>query len=537
LQISIPFNQESTVTQIRTSDSEYWTSSSFKITDIDIENLYQYLIDTEEPQQLTTLVRAIIEARIEAEKLEFQRRLEGRTVYQPSLSYSIGDQIIFPSMQFAHGEVAGIRSAQNPQYGEFKAVEVSFAVGRVKEFASELEIDHPLNIGDGLPSLQTDAPDVEKLMAFHEDIVAEALIHRLDDHEEFVRLAGQWFVKSLFSEVNVGHLHLAEAILDMNGGGPLTTPEILVDLDMDPGVKPSVQEFSLNYHLQQDERFVEVAPPGRVVWFLHRLTPSDVQSVPERLQYEALSFDRALFGSQLLQIEREVDDEWSGIESADLKQTVKITITYPHLASGTLPLSSRVQPLFPLGVSQTQLVTLIDDMSGQEFTVWVAGQNRYITGLADWFERNSIPVGGYVNLTPTDQAGRVIIGCDRRRKERKEYVRLASIEDGRIKFELQKKNIGCDYDDLIIVGTDQVAALDAIYRRSSQRPINELLAEMFPDLTRESTQNSVHAKTLYSAINMFCRAPSGVIFAELVRHPAFISVGDQYWQFDASRMQ
>lgn len=525
------------MTQIRTSDPEYWTASSFKITDSDIENLYQFLIDTEEPQKLDTLVRAIISARIESEKLDLQRRLEGRTVYQPQLGYSVGDQIIFPSMQFAHGEVASIRDAQNPQFGDFKAIEVRFPVGRTKEFASELVIDHPLNSGGGLSSLQSDAPDVEKLMAFYGDFVADSLAQRLVGHEEFIRLADLWFVKSLFSEVNVGHLHLAEAILDMNGGGPLTTSEIMTDLDMDPGVKPSVQEFSLNYHLQQDARFVEVAPPGRVLWFLHRLTPADVQHVPERLQYETVSFDRALFGSQLIQIEREVDDEWSEVESAGLKQTVKITITYPHLVCGTLPLSSRVRPLFPLGISQTQLVTLIDDMSGQEFSVWVAGKKRYITGLADWFERNSIPVGGYINLTPTDQPGRVIIGCDRRRKERKEYVRMASIEDGRIKFDLRKKNIGCDYDDLMIVGTEQVAALDAIYRKTNQRPLSELLAEIFPDLTRESTQGSVHAKTLYSAINMFRRVPSGVIFAELVRQPAFVSVGDQYWQFDSNRMQ
>ncbi|MFK7805006.1 MAG: hypothetical protein AB8G95_25460 [Anaerolineae bacterium] len=525
------------MTQIRTSDPEYWTASSFKVTDSDIENLYQHLIDTEEPQKLDTLVRAIIVARIGAEKLDLQRRLEGRTVYQPLRSYAVGDQIIFPSMQFAHGEVANIRDAQNPQYGEFKSIEVNFTAGRSKEFASELDIDHPLNTGDGLSSLQSDEPDVEKLVAFYGDVVSDALVDRLNGHEEFIRLADQWFIKSLFSDVNVGHLHLAEAILDMNAGGPLTTPQILVDLDMDSGVKPSVQEFSLNYHLQQDERFVEVAPPGRVMWFLHRLTPADVQSVPERLQYETISFDRALFGSQLLQIEREIDDEWSELESADLKQTVKITITYPHLVSGTLPLSSRVRPLFPLGVSQTQLVTLIDDMTGQEFNAWVAGKNRYITGLEDWFERNSIPVGGYINLTPTDQPGRVIIGCDRRRKERKEYVRLASIEEGRVKFELRKKNIGCDYDDLMIVGTDQVAALDAIYRKSSQRSLNELLAEIFPDLTRESAQSTVHAKTLYSAINMLRRVPSGVVFAELVRHPAFISVGDQYWQFDSKRIQ
>ncbi len=525
------------MTQSRTSDPEYWTEPSFNITDSDIEDLYQFLIDTEEPQSLDTLVRAIIVSRINAEKLELQKRLEGRTVYQPVLSYKTGDQIIFPSMQFAHGEVKEIRDAQNPQFGNFKAIEVSFATGRTREFASELDVEHPLNSGDGLSAVASDEPDIEKLVAFYGENVATVLRARLNENDEFVRLADQWFIKSLFSEVNVGHLHLAEAILDMNMGGPLTTPTILNDLDMDSGVKPSVQEFSLNYSLQQDDRFVEVAPPGKVEWFLHRLTPEAVQTVPERLKYETISFDRALFGSQLVQIEREIDDEWSSIESADMKQTVKFPITYPHLSSGTLPLSSRVRPLFPLGVSQTQLVTMIDDMSGQEFNVWVVGKHRYITGLKDWFESNKIPVGGFINLTPTDQPGRVILGCDRRRKERKEYVRMASVVDNSIRFELVKKNIGCDYDELMIVDTEQVAALDTIYKRSSQRPLNELLAEVFPYLMNEGTQQAVHAKTLYSAVNMLRRVPSGVIFAELVRQPAFISVGDQYWQFDPNRMQ
>ncbi len=525
------------MTQSRTNDPEYWIEPTFKITDSDIEDLYQFLIDTEEPQQLETLVRAIISSRLNVEKMELQKRLEGRTVYQPVLDYAEGDQIIFPSLQFAHGQVSEIREAQNPQFGSFKAIKVEFEGGKEREFAAGLDIEHPLNNGDGLSAVSSEEPDLDKLFAYYGDHVSNTLRSRLDENEEFVRLADQWFIKSLFSEVSVGHLHLTEAVLDMNEGGPLTTPEILKDLDMDSGVKPSVQEFSLNYHLQQDERFVEVAPPGKVAWFLHRLTPEDVQNIPERLNLEPISFDRALFGSQLVQIEREIDDEWSEIESADMKQTVKFSITYPHLSSGTLPLASRIRPLFPLGVSQTQLVTLIDDMTGQEFSVWVVGKHRYITGLADWFERNSIPVGGYINLTPTDQPGRVIIGCDRRRKERKEYVRVASVVDNGVRFELRKQNIGCDYDELMIVDTEQTAALDTIYRKTSQRPLNELLAGIFPDLTSEGTQNSVHAKTLYSAINMLRRVPSGAIFAELVRQPAFISVGDQYWQFDPNRMQ
>ena len=315
------------MTQSRTNDPEYWTEPYFKISDTDIEDLYQFLIDTEEPQSLETLVRAIITARINVEKQELQKRLEGRTVYQPSLSFNEGDDLIFPSMQFAHGKVSAIRDAQNPQFGDFKAITVDFSTGRSREYASELEIDHPLNNGDGLASLNGEEPDVEKLVAFYGDNVAVVLRKKLEENQEFVRLADQWFIKSLFSDIGVGHLHLAEAILDMAEGGPLNTPSIVEQIDMDSGVKPSVQEFSLNYALQQDERFVEVAPPGKVAWFLLRSTPDDVRNVPERLKYETISFDKALFGSQLQQIEREIDDEWSDIASADMKQTVKLSIT------------------------------------------------------------------------------------------------------------------------------------------------------------------------------------------------------------------
>ena len=80
------------MTQSRTSDPEYWTEPSFTITDSDIEDLYQFLIDTEEPQSLDTLVRAIINSRINVEKMELQKRLEGRTVYQPILTFSVGER-------------------------------------------------------------------------------------------------------------------------------------------------------------------------------------------------------------------------------------------------------------------------------------------------------------------------------------------------------------------------------------------------------------------------------------------------------------
>ena len=161
-----------------------------------------------------------------------------------------------------------------------------------------------------------------------------------------------------------------------------------------------------------------------------------------------------------------------------------------------------------------------------------------MAGLSDWFEANDIPIGGYIRLKKGSEPGTLMLGFDQRRPQR-EWIRLASAVDDQIKFELNRRRVGCGYDDQLIVGTDYVAAMDALFRRaeSRQRSVASLLAELFPQLAELNPQNTVHAKTLYSAVNILRRIPPGPLFAELVRHPAFQSVGDNYWQFNSSRWQ
>jgi hypothetical protein len=201
-------------------------------------------------------------------------------------------------------------------------------------------------------------------------------------------------------------------------------------------------------------------------------------------------------------------------------------------------LSSRIRPLFPPSNSPRQRVIFLDEYTDQEIVGWVVQHQRYVYGLDDWFEEYDVPVGGFVHLQPGPEPGVLILGCDRRRAQR-EWVRLATVADNQIRFELMRRSVGCGYDDLLIVGTDVVAAVDALWRRaeSNRRSIASLLAEIFPQLAALSPQNTVHAKTLYSAINMLRRVPPGPLFAELVRHPAFQPVGDHYWRFDSSRWQ
>jgi hypothetical protein len=519
----------------QTQTRKYWVSN-YTVSDTDIEQIYNHFLEVERPQTIEELARIVMTHRVAEEKNEIRRRLAGRTVYRPQNSFKVGEELVFPALKFAYGKVKAARTGYNPVDGSFKVIAVDMN-GKEREFAAELTSEHPLNAEDGVAAAEpTEEMDAAELVSQFGSIVADKLSTALATHAEFIRLGRQWFVRGLMAEVNIGHLHLTEAILEMNEGGPLPAESILVDLDMDANADEAVKKFSLNHALLKDERFDEVGPPGKVAWFLRRLEPEAVRETPERLRHTPIHYDRALLTPQLLLLERELDDEWSELEPETTgPQPTLLALMYPHRWSGTLPLSSRTRPLFPTGISARQRITLVDDQNGEEIMAWVVGEQRYIYGLTDWYAANDIPVGGFISLRPGPEVGRVLLGYDRR-KPQKEWARVATVEENRLKFTLDRRSIGCGYDDLLIVATDYVAAVDALRRRLEERPLANLIAELFPQLAALNPQNTVHAKTLYSALNMVRRVPPGPIFAELVRHPAFQTVGDHYWQYNGSRV-
>lgn len=522
--------------QPRTQKESYW-GPNFALTNTDIEQIYNHFLEVERPQTANEIAHMIIAYRVAEEASQVKKKLSGRTIYQPQNSYDVGDKLVFPILQFAHGDVTAVRNGYNPQDGQFTVISVQIE-DETHEFATALQSDHALNASDGNAMAELVQVDVDELVALYGERVKTAVAQELKGRPEFVKLGDVWFVKQLMAEVNTGHLHLAEAVLEINEGGPLPTSEIVPHLDMDPSLEQSVQHFSLNYHLLNDHRFDEVAPKGQVAWFLRRLEPEEVQKTPERLLYQPIPHDRALLSPQLLLLERELDDEWSDLEPPPSPQPVVFTLMFPHRHAGVIPLSSRIRPLFPASNSPRQRVRFIDDQTGEDVIGWVVQEGRYIYGLSSWYEKNGIPIGGFVHIQPGSEPGVLSLGFDRRRPQR-EWVRLATAVDNRIHFELLRRSVGCGFDDLMIVGTDVVAAIDALWRRadSQQRTVSSLLAEIFPKLSDLTPQSAVHAKTLYSAINMLRRVPPGPLFAELVRHPAFLPVGDHYWQFDKNRWQ
>jgi hypothetical protein len=58
------------------------------------------------------------------------------------------------------------------------------------------------------------------------------------------------------------------------------------------------------------------------------------------------------------------------------------------------------------------------------------------------------------------------------------------------------------------------------------------MTRILPGLVSLSPQATVHAKTIYSAVNVLRRTPPGPVFALLSTEPCFVPMGGGYWTFD-----
>jgi hypothetical protein len=321
----------------------------------------------------------------------------------------------------------------------------------------------------------------------------------------------------------------------MAGGGPMSMPDILEQIGMLEDINIRLAEFSMNYALQEDERFDEVGPAGKVLWYLTRMEPEEVRTPPQRLVYKSIDYDEAALTEELSELIQEIDDEHSPIPPLRRRvapDSATITLTYPHLCAGTLPLSSRLRPLFPMAYEAPRIrFVLVDDEASEEMPGWVVRHEGYVFGMGEWYKSNAVPVGGYVTVTRTEDPERVRIACNKRRP-RTEWVRRATVEGSRLRFDMHQEPIGCEYDDLTILTVVDAEAIDKLWRQVTERavPLLTLMRDIVPELTKLNPQGAVHARTLYSAINLVRRCPPGPIFALLVSIPDFEHVGGPYWR-------
>ncbi len=517
------------------SYESYW--SEFEITDDDLDFIYNLLLEREIPLQTREMSAALVQYRLGRLEEEAKQANESEhSIYLPIDEYTVGQELVFPAIGNLVGSVVSVRAGENPDVGPFKVIQVSFGDdSQVREFASCLE-DHILNQPPE-PDEELDAlRSVEGVIEAYGTSISERIEVRLYKADDISNIAGKWFPTALLAEIHEGHLNLAEAVLDVSEGGPLATKELLDHMEMPASIDPLLWEFSLDYALQEDDRFDEVGPAGQTMWFLKRVEPPEVLYTPPRLECNAPPVDRRSLTNDLLSLEQKLDDELS--KSSPIEEyldEVVISLLFPHWRVGALPLSARLRPFFPTAYEAPRIRFILQDgHSGDEFPGWVVREKGYVFGLDQWYQRYDIPTGGLVKIRRGEQAGKVIIEAENR-QNRSDWIRTVTIdEDGNIGFTMLKQTIGSAYDDLMVVGLIDPVALDEAWLRGKQRhlSIDRLVAYVFRELARLTPQSAVHAQSLYSGVNVIQRLPPETVFAELTTQHYYEHVGDLYWRFD-----
>lgn len=514
---------------------DYW--ETFSLLDEDIGFLYNYLLEKETPLTTQELVVALVNERVHREILEIERqRSSGGDIYLPKQEFSVGQNLVFPAFAWKKGQVIDIREGRSPALEAFKVIKVQFEDEEEREFASGLQ-DHRLNNPPEIVE-EDELLDPKFVLDNYGNSLEKRVEEGLEVDEDFVRIAGRWFPRALLIDVNVGHLNLAEAALDIAGGGPMTTQDLLKQVELPADTNTKLVEFSLDLGLQEDTRFDEVGPAGDVLWYLKRLEPEEVRDTPLYLRYHEFDYDRSLLGKEMLALERELDDELSPVgEKLKGEKEAVVRLIYPHWRSGTLPLSSRIRHLFPTSYEAPRIrFILVDNSNKEQFPGWVVRERHYVFGLGDWYQKNGLIPGSLVRLRKGDNPGEVLVAHDSQRSSR-EWIRTLLVgSDGGVVFAMLKQIITAAYDERMAIAVPDVDALDDVWVRMQKErpPFERVVVNMVRELAKLNPQRHVHASELYAAVNTVRRLPPGPILALLASRPWFTHVGDLHFRFDDS---
>jgi len=516
---------------------EYWLD--FTVTDQDLDFIYNYLLEVEQPQTTREILKALVAERIRAEKAALEKQqVSGGAVYYPKDHYQVGQTLRFPQFNWQSGKVVSVRPGQNPELPPFEVIEVELENGEKKFLAAGLEnhaLNQPLTINTDDPLLN----EANVLKTFGEHLQA-VLDKALSANDHLVRIAGRWFPRALLVDINVGHLNLAEAVLDMMGGGPLPTRALMEQIDLSSDANANLNEFSLNLALQEDKRFDEVGPTGEVLWYLHRLEPEPVREPPVFLRYHAPEgYDPGSVSGYFSEFDSLVLDELEPALNPAAPPDVEVdeaavSLIYPHWRVGTLPLAGNLARIFPTALESPRIqFTLVDGASGGKFSGWVVRPYRYVYGLREWYLSQGLIPGSIVRVQRGQNPGEVIVRAEKKRPTR-EWVRTAVIgSDGGVVFSMLKHNITAAVDDRMGIVISNTDLLDEIWERSRARaPLAQVVRSVMHELAKLSPQAHVHAQELYAGVNILRRCPPGPILALLFESQWARHLGNLYFRLE-----
>ncbi len=509
----------------------YWTE--FKPEPADIDFIYAVLLERSVPLSSDDLLLELLRFRVKSqvEKLEKQSKDMG-DIYLPKEEFARGVSLIFPALDMRSGKVMAVREGFNPEYEALKVIEVKLDSGEVKSFASNLgehALNEAINNSENDPNL-----DPEHVLAQYGETLKDRLAEALNSQADLVRIAGKWFPRSLLVDIGVGHLNLAEAVLEEAGGGPLTITALMKQVELAGGSDAQLIEFSFDLALQEDKRFDEVGPAGETLWYLHDKEPEEVKQSPLFLkftQHETLSEKMEGF---LELFEGNLYDElepWDSPQAAG--EEISISLIYPHWRSGTLPLSNSLKRLFPTAHEAPRVrFTFKDAASKKEFPGWVVRPFNYIFGLRDWYAEHDLMPGSLVKVKKGQQPGEILIHFEKSRQN-KEWLKTVLIgSDHGIVFAMLKHNINAEFNERMAVAIPDTSAVDEIWtsRLYEKEPLEKTILRVTRELAKLNPQGQVHAQELYAAVNVVRRCPPSLALQHLIQQPLITHLGDLYFR-------
>ena len=519
------------MTKTKEKHNNIW--GKFEANNNDIDFIFNKLFEIETPTNTTELVKILIQERIRLEKIKRDEMEKSKgAVYLPKDDFQVGQKLTFPALNFKSGEVVGLREGNNPEIGEFSVVKINFPKSETKEFAANLE-DHPLNQTVFALDEESDL-DFDNIFESYKSNISNSLFEKLNNNQDLVQIAGFWFPRSLLIDINIGYLNLAEAVLEVSNGGPLSTPEIIEQIELPIDSNMMLTIFSLNLALQEDPRFDEVGPAGITLWFLHRSEPENVRTQPKFLIPDnQKNFDNSKYSDYLAQMNAGVFDELEYSKSIENGSTkgVTIAVIFPHIASGTLPLSRNLEKLFPTAYESPRIrFTFIDGDSQEKFAGWVIRERKYVYGLEEWYEKNNVLPGSLVHIRPGKVPGEVVVSIGKKRPTR-EWVRTANQNsDGKISFSMTKQLISTEFDERMAIAISEQDQIEALWERYLVVPAEKLVPTFVRELAKLNPQGHVHAQELYAAYNIVKRVSPSYVLYLLENSSEIEHLGDLYFR-------
>ena len=512
---------------------DYW--QNFEIEKEDIEFIFNILLEKETPLTTKKIFFELINHRINFKIKELhEKKSKQGNIYLPKNEYQIGEDLVFTAFDSHTGKIESIRKGRNPDYPDLKVIEVQMESGEKRSFASGIE-DHSLNqvmeIFENDPNL--DPEYVEE--KFGEEIRAK-LNKSLEENEDLVRIAGNWFPRSLLVDVSVGHLNIAEAVLEEADGGPMGTLDLMEQVELKSDANQKLLEFSFDLALQEDNRFDEVGPAGETLWFLYEMEPENVKQVPVYLKYNLEKATHDGLEKYLELFEGNVFDELDAWDSSIKSESkISISLLFPHWRSGTLPLSRSLQEMFPTAYEAPRVKFTFVDKSGKEsFSGWEVRSHKYIFGLKAWYKQNEFMPGSLITVEKGKKPGEILVSFQKSRQN-KEWLKTILVgSDQGIVFAMLKHPISTDFNERMALAIPDVDALDEIWAKNvyGKEEMGKTVMRIMRELSKLNPQGQVHAQELYAALNLIRRCPPSLVLESLLNNESISHLGDLYFRIE-----